>query len=164
MSCEWCLVFSSFLSNLHSSFATYCLCLASLDCAGFSNCHHARGTGYYPDSSALEGGFVDMRGAALHTLQVSYYTFTHSVSVSSSLLASCSKYNIFCSLAKNRHLILITTTKHLSYFLKDYLEGKASYVSVAMDNRAGIAYGTRLCIREMNHKYNRVIPFAVCSI
>ena len=28
-----------------------------------------RGTGYYPDSSALEGGFVDRRGAKLHTLQ-----------------------------------------------------------------------------------------------
>jgi 3D (Asp-Asp-Asp) domain-containing protein len=27
------------------------------------------GTGYYPDSSALEGGFVDMRGARLRTLQ-----------------------------------------------------------------------------------------------
>jgi 3D (Asp-Asp-Asp) domain-containing protein len=29
----------------------------------------ARGTGYYPDSSALEGGFVDRVGKPLHTLQ-----------------------------------------------------------------------------------------------
>lgn len=29
----------------------------------------ARGTGYYPDSSALEGGFVDRRGVRLRTLQ-----------------------------------------------------------------------------------------------
>lgn len=29
----------------------------------------ARGTGYYPDSSALEGGFVDRQGKPLHTLQ-----------------------------------------------------------------------------------------------
>jgi hypothetical protein len=29
----------------------------------------ARGTGYYPDASALEGGFTDRRGAKLHTLQ-----------------------------------------------------------------------------------------------
>lgn len=29
----------------------------------------ARGTGYYPDSSAIEGGFVDRRGARLRTLQ-----------------------------------------------------------------------------------------------
>src|SRR5215204_6927207 len=29
----------------------------------------SRGTGYYPDSSALEGGFVDRRGAPLKTLQ-----------------------------------------------------------------------------------------------
>lgn len=29
----------------------------------------ARGTGYYPDSSALEGGFVDRAGKPLHTLQ-----------------------------------------------------------------------------------------------
>lgn len=31
--------------------------------------YRARGTGYYPDSSALEGGFVDRKGAPLHTLQ-----------------------------------------------------------------------------------------------
>jgi 3D (Asp-Asp-Asp) domain-containing protein len=29
----------------------------------------SRGTGYYPDSSALEGGFVDRRGVRLRTLQ-----------------------------------------------------------------------------------------------
>jgi 3D (Asp-Asp-Asp) domain-containing protein len=29
----------------------------------------SRGTGYYPDNSALEGGFVDRRGKKLHTLQ-----------------------------------------------------------------------------------------------
>lgn len=29
----------------------------------------SRGTGYYPDSSALEGGFVDRRGVKLRTLQ-----------------------------------------------------------------------------------------------
>ncbi len=29
----------------------------------------ARGTGYYPDGSALEGGFKDRRGKPLHTLQ-----------------------------------------------------------------------------------------------
>lgn len=29
----------------------------------------SRGTGYYPDSSPLEGGFVDRRGARLRTLQ-----------------------------------------------------------------------------------------------
>lgn len=31
--------------------------------------YHARGTGYYPDNSALEGGFRDRQGAPLHTLQ-----------------------------------------------------------------------------------------------
>nr|KAG5699017.1 hypothetical protein BaRGS_025411 [Batillaria attramentaria] len=30
-----------------------------------------------------------------------------------------------------------------------------------MDNRAGIAYGTPLCIPELNRKYNRVICFEV---
>lgn len=29
----------------------------------------ARGTGYYPDSSAMEGGYVDRKGAKLNTLQ-----------------------------------------------------------------------------------------------
>jgi hypothetical protein len=41
------------------------------------------------------------------------------------------------------------------------LNGQASYVSVAMDNHAGIAYGTPLCIPELNRKYNRVIVFKV---
>ncbi|MFO0673779.1 MAG: SH3 domain-containing protein [Polyangiaceae bacterium] len=31
--------------------------------------YHAHGTGYYPDNSALEGGFRDRQGAPLHTLQ-----------------------------------------------------------------------------------------------
>merc|ERR1712226_1170859 len=41
---------------------------SSLDCSG-SHRYSARGTGYYPDSSPLEGGYVDMHGARLHTLQ-----------------------------------------------------------------------------------------------
>ncbi|KAK3085425.1 hypothetical protein FSP39_003096 [Pinctada imbricata] len=30
-----------------------------------------------------------------------------------------------------------------------------------MDNRAGIAYGTRICIPELNRKYHKVINFRV---
>lgn len=30
---------------------------------------HARGTGYFPDNSAMEGGFKDRKGLPLHTLQ-----------------------------------------------------------------------------------------------
>jgi 3D (Asp-Asp-Asp) domain-containing protein len=38
--------------------------------SGISNrAFTARGSAYYPDSSALEGGFVDRRGARLRTLQ-----------------------------------------------------------------------------------------------
>jgi hypothetical protein len=59
----------------------------------------ARGTGYYPDSSALEGGFVDRRDQPLRTLQ-------------------------------------------------DFLSGKSSYVSVAMDSKA-FPYGTKLRIPEL---------------
>ena len=44
---------------------------------------------------------------------------------------------------------------------QDFLEGKASYVSVAMDDRAGIRYGTDLCIPEVNHRYHRVVVFKV---
>ncbi|XP_046381018.1 uncharacterized protein LOC124152217 isoform X1 [Haliotis rufescens] len=83
----------------------------SLDCAG-GHRYSARGTAYYPANNALEGGFVDMRGARLRTLQ-------------------------------------------------QYLAGSASYVSVAMDNHAGIAYGTAICIPEMNHRYNKHIVFKV---
>ena len=43
------------------------------------------------------------------------------------------------------------------------MEGKATEVSVAMDNRAGIAYGTPVCIPQLNHKYNKVINFRVCT-
>jgi len=72
----------------------------------------ARATGYYPDSSALEGGYKDMRGKPLHTLQ-------------------------------------------------DYLAGRAPYVSVAMDNKAGIKYGQKLSIPELNQHYGKNIPFRV---
>ncbi|MBX3223003.1 MAG: hypothetical protein KF795_21000 [Labilithrix sp.] len=71
----------------------------------------ARGTGYYPDSSPLEGGFVDRRGAPLRTLQ-------------------------------------------------QFLAGKASYVSVAMDTNA-FRYGQHLRIKELEAKYGRSIDFRV---
>jgi 3D (Asp-Asp-Asp) domain-containing protein len=68
-------------------------------------------TGYYPDSSALEGGFKDRLGKPLHTLQ-------------------------------------------------QYLNGDASYVSVAMDSSA-FAYGTKLRIPSLEAKYGRRIEFRV---
>ncbi|XP_067651089.1 uncharacterized protein [Haliotis asinina] len=82
-----------------------------LDCPG-GHRYSARGTAYYPADNPLEGGFVDMRGARLRTLQ-------------------------------------------------QFLAGSASYVSVAMDNHAGIAYGTTICIPEMNQRYNKHIVFKV---
>ena len=45
--------------------------------------------------------------------------------------------------------------------LQDYLAGRAPFVSTAMDNRAGIAYGSAICIPELNRKYGRVILFKV---
>ncbi|PVD30046.1 hypothetical protein C0Q70_09307 [Pomacea canaliculata] len=42
----------------------------ALDCSDFgSHSHHATGTGYYPDDSPIEGGYVDVRDHPLHTLQ-----------------------------------------------------------------------------------------------
>jgi peptidoglycan hydrolase-like protein with peptidoglycan-binding domain len=69
----------------------------------------ARGTGYYPDASAMEGGFVDRQGKPLATLQ-------------------------------------------------DFLAGRSSYVSVAMDSNA-FPYGTHLRIPELEQKYGRKIDF-----
>jgi hypothetical protein len=82
------------------------------DGAFSKTCYQSIGTGYYPDSSSLEGGFVDKVGKPLHTLQ-------------------------------------------------DYLSGKAPYVSVAMDNNAGIKYGQLLKIPELSAKYGCDIPFRV---
>lgn len=72
---------------------------------------NARGTGYYPDPSPLEGGFVDRRDQPLRTLQ-------------------------------------------------DFLAGRASHVSVAMDSKA-FPYGTKLRIPELEAKYGRQIDFRV---
>lgn len=72
----------------------------------------SKSTAYFPDSSPLQGGYVDRRGKPLQTLQ-------------------------------------------------QYLEGRASYVAVAMDNKNGIPYGTPLRILELERKYNRVIEFRV---
>ena len=84
---------------------------ASSDEIRVSSSFTSRGTGYYPDSSALEGGFKDRVGKPLHTLQ-------------------------------------------------QFLNGSASYVSVAMDSSA-FKYGTRLRIRELDSKYGRAIVFRV---
>jgi 3D (Asp-Asp-Asp) domain-containing protein len=71
----------------------------------------SKGTGYYPSSSSLEGGFVDRKGAKLRTLQ-------------------------------------------------QYLNGQATYVSVAMDTNA-FGYGQKLRIKELEAKYGRQIEFRV---
>lgn len=104
---------------LRMGFASVCLLgfmiyeawAESLDCLGVHR-YNARGTAYYPADDPVQGGFFDMRGKPLNTLQ-------------------------------------------------DFLEGRASTVTVAMDNRAGIRYGTKVCIPELNHKYKRVIDFRV---
>lgn len=46
-------------------------------------------------------------------------------------------------------------------YFQDYLEGRVAHVSVAMDNHAGIPYGTHVCIPELNRKYHRFIDFVV---
>jgi len=45
--------------------------------------------------------------------------------------------------------------------LQDFLDGKAPYVSVAMDHKAGIPYGQPVRIAELEKKYGREIPFRV---
>ena len=42
---------------------------ASSDALSVTSSFTSKATGYYPDSSSLEGGFVDRRGVKLHTLQ-----------------------------------------------------------------------------------------------
>jgi 3D (Asp-Asp-Asp) domain-containing protein len=73
--------------------------------------YRSKGSGYYPDNSSMEGGFVDRRGNPLQTLQ-------------------------------------------------SFLKGKHGWVSTAMDANA-FAYGTRICIPELNSRYGAAIPFKV---
>lgn len=47
------------------------------------------------------------------------------------------------------------------YTLQDYLDGKAPYVSVAMDKENSFAYGAKLRIPELEKKYGRQIEFRV---
>lgn len=69
-----------------------------------------KATGYYPADDPVEGGFNDMKGKKLNTLQ-------------------------------------------------DFLDGKADYVSVAMDNKNTWKYGTEFRIPELEKKYGRKIKF-----
>ncbi|CAN0175841.1 unnamed protein product, partial [Phaeothamnion confervicola] len=50
---------------------------------------------------------------------------------------------------------------HKLHTLQDFLAGKADYVSVAMDNKAGIPYGSKLQIPQLEEKYGRPIEFRV---
>jgi hypothetical protein len=45
--------------------------------------------------------------------------------------------------------------------LQDFLDGKAEYVSVAMDKYLPLKYGTKVTIPELEKKYNRKIEFRV---
>jgi 3D (Asp-Asp-Asp) domain-containing protein len=76
---------------------------------------HAKGTGYFPDSSTLEGGFKDIRDNPLNTLQ-------------------------------------------------DFLQGRAKFVSVAMDENLHIRYGTKIRIPELDKKFGKPIEFRVVDI
>lgn len=98
-------------SHLTFSFLVYSVWSEALYCKG-SRRYLAKGTGYYPADDHLQGGFFDMRGKPLQTLQ-------------------------------------------------DFLAGRTNVVTVAMDNRAGIPYDTKVCIPELNRKYNKVIDFRV---
>ena len=73
---------------------------------------HATGSGYFPDKSAMEGGFTDIRGKKLNTLQ-------------------------------------------------DFLQGRADFVSVAMDENLGIRYGTKIKIPELDKQFGKKIEFRV---
>ncbi|XP_076180868.1 uncharacterized protein LOC143153477 isoform X2 [Ptiloglossa arizonensis] len=42
--------------------------------------------------------------------------------------------------------------------LQDFLDGRGEFVTVSMDLDSGIPYGTKLCIPELNVKFNRNIP------
>ena len=48
----------------------------TLGCTG-SHRYHARGTAYYPANDPIEGGFYDMHGQPLHTLQVFVDNYIH---------------------------------------------------------------------------------------
>jgi hypothetical protein len=74
----------------------------------------AKGTGYYPADDPVEGGFVDMQGSQLNTLQ-------------------------------------------------DFVEGKAPYVSIALDQNlydsGALSYGDTFRIPELEQKYGMPIVF-----
>ena len=80
---------------LRMGFASVCLLgfmiyeawAESLDCLGVHR-YNARGTAYYPADDPVQGGFFDMRGKPLNTLQVNYDV---SFEIQSTLVISKSK-------------------------------------------------------------------------
>ncbi|CAK9812962.1 hypothetical protein ANTPLA_LOCUS7612 [Anthophora plagiata] len=42
--------------------------------------------------------------------------------------------------------------------LQDFLDGRGEFVTVSMDLDGGIPYGTKLCIPDLNEKFQRQIP------
>ncbi|KOC65529.1 hypothetical protein WH47_00499, partial [Habropoda laboriosa] len=42
--------------------------------------------------------------------------------------------------------------------LQDFLDGRGEFVTVSMDLDGGIPYGTKLCIPQLNEKFQRQIP------
>ncbi|XP_034178472.1 uncharacterized protein LOC117603423 [Osmia lignaria lignaria] len=45
--------------------------------------------------------------------------------------------------------------------LQDFLDGRNAFVTVSMDLDSGIPYGTKVCIPELNAKFQRQIPLQV---
>ncbi|XP_048509514.1 uncharacterized protein LOC105688484 isoform X2 [Athalia rosae] len=45
--------------------------------------------------------------------------------------------------------------------LQNLLDGRCDYVTVAVDDTLDMAYGTRLCVTELNEHFGRRIPLQV---
>ncbi|XP_066145538.1 uncharacterized protein [Euwallacea fornicatus] len=45
--------------------------------------------------------------------------------------------------------------------LQDYLDNRSEYVTISMDDRLGIPYGTKICIPELNKHYGHRIRLEV---
>lgn len=51
--------------------------------------------------------------------------------------------------------------RYLSHYFQNYIDGRAEFVTVAVDEKLDIGYGSVLCVPELNEHFGRKIPLHV---
>lgn len=97
------------------------------------------------DDNYDKSDYLDKMGKKMKTLQVNEFTNLY-----------IQTYTYF-KIKMNSFLFVLSQFT----YKQDYLDDRVSYITVSMDEKLGIPYGTKVCIPELNKHFRRNLNFNV---